>query len=280
LFGSEDTGKPGCVTRGSEEIVSVGAIIAIIVVVLIIAVVAAVASRMVRRSAERRSLGPEYSRLADEVGTRKANAEYDKRRRRVDGLGVKPLSQERRILYSDQWVAAQETFIDNPAESVRTAAGLVTAVAADRGYEVANSDQLLTDLSVYYGNQLDGYRVALTATSKAGNTATEELRQALLDYRAMFRELAEITDDDETTGTTAAAGTAVTPVAPATTATTDTPAVVEETPAVVEETPAVVDETPAEAEETPADETADETGHRVFWRRDSRAASAVNGSQP
>ena len=250
---------------------SVGAIVAIIVVVLIIAVAFAVVSRRTRRSAERRNLGPEYSRLADEVGTRQANAEYDKRRRRVDGLGIKPLSAERRTLYSGQWVAAQETFIDNPAESVRTAAGLVTAVAADRGYEVADNAQLLTDLSVSHGNQLDGYRSALTATGKAGNTATEELRQALLDYRAMFNELAEITDD-ETPGTTAAAGTAVTPatpVTPVTTAATDTPAVIEETPA--EETP---------AEENAAEENADGTGHRVFWRRDNRETSAVNGSQP
>jgi hypothetical protein len=249
--------------------VSVGAIIAIVVVVVI--VVAALAIYMTRRSAERRSLGPEYNRLADEVGTRKANAEYDKRRRRVDGLGIKPLSDERRSLYGTQWVAAQEMFIDNPNESVRSASALVTAVAADRGYEVADPDQLLTDLSVDYGPQLEGYRGALALTDGTG-TATEKLRQALLDYRSMFRELAGISDDDgEATATTATAATTGAGAAGAVTpATTDAavPAVVETTDAAA---PAQVDETSPEATEG--------TGHRVFWRRESREASGVSGSQ-
>jgi hypothetical protein len=231
-----------------------------VVVLVILAVVAALATRMMRRSAERRSLGPEYSRLADEVGARKANAEYDKRRRRVEGLGITPLSAERRTLYSTQWLAAQESFIDNPVESVRSARALVTAVAADRGYEVTDAGQLQTDLSVYYGNQLDGYRNALTATDSNGDVATEKLRQALLDYRAMFRELAEISDDgDETVATTAAQGTTMSPVTTAAPAATAVPA-------------------PA-GEPTPAGETTEGTGHRVFWRRESRETSGVAGNQ-
>jgi len=178
--------------------VSAGAIIAIVVVLVILAVIAVLVGRMAMpRSAKRRNLGPEYTRLADEAGARKANAEYDKRRRRVDGLGIKPLSPERRTLFRAQWVAAQEAFIDSPAESVQAAAALVTAVAADRGYEVADSGQLLDDLSVYYGNQLDGYRSALAVSKEAPETGTEELRQALLDYRAMFCGLAEIGDGHE-----------------------------------------------------------------------------------
>lgn len=179
-----------------------GTLIAIVVVLAIVAVIVALVTRIAaRRSAGRRDLGPEYRRLADEVGTRKASAQYDKRRRRVDGLGIRPLSRERRSLYTAKWVAAQETFISNPDESVRTAAALVTAVAADRGYEVADSGQLLADLSVYHGNQLDVYRSALAVTEEGhdtpAGTPTEELRRALLGFRSMFRELAEISESDE-----------------------------------------------------------------------------------
>jgi hypothetical protein len=178
----------------------VGLIIGLVVVLAILAVVAAPPSRKaIRWPAGRRSLGPEYSRLAAEVGTRQANAEYDKRRHRVDGLGVKPLSPERRTLYSAQWDAAQEAFIDRPAEAVWTAAELVTAVAADRGYDVADPGQLVVDLSVYYGNQLDGYRSALAVTDAGDDTATEKLRQALLGHRAMFRELAQVSNGDAVT---------------------------------------------------------------------------------
>ena len=85
----------------------------------------------------------------------------------------------------------------------------------DRGYEVADSDQLLVDLSVYYGSQLDGYRSALTVTEEADDTTTEQLRLALLSYRGMFRELAEISDSDETALATATAATTGTGAAPA-----------------------------------------------------------------
>lgn len=186
---------------------SVGALIAILVALVILAVLVALASRMaVRRSAERRNLGPEYNRLADELGTSKANAEIAKRRRRVDGLDIKPLSPEQRTAYNTQWEAAQDAFIDSPVEAVRTAATLVTAVAADRGYDVADSDQLLVDLSVHHGNQLDGYRSALAVAEAADDTVTETLRQALLNFRAMFCELAEIRVGDETNAATTRGG--------------------------------------------------------------------------
>jgi len=172
--------------------VSAGIIVLIVVVLVVIAVAAAVASTRIRhRAAERQLLGPEYDRLADEVGPRKANAEFEKRRQRVDGLGIKPLSAERRTAYVSQWEAAQEQFIDSPAQAVSTAGPLVTTVAADRGYEVADRDQLLTDLSVYHGRRLDGYRQAWQVTERGAQATTEDMRQAMLDYRSLLFDLVE-----------------------------------------------------------------------------------------
>jgi hypothetical protein len=172
-------------------------IIVLIVVLVIIAAVAAVASTRIRRNAaERKLLGPEYDRLADEVGPRKANEEFDKRRQRVDGLGVTTLSDERRTAYVGQWDAAQEQFIDSPAQAVNAAGALITAVAADRGYEVTDHDQLLTDLSVYHGRYLDGYRNARQTTARAGEATTEALRRALLGYRGLFLDLLDSSEGD------------------------------------------------------------------------------------
>ena len=176
---------------------SAGTIILIVVILVIVAVVAAVASmRMRRGAAERNLVGPEYTRLADEVGPRKARAEFEKRRQRVDGLGLRSLSAERRTAYGRQWDAAQEEFVDNPAQAVNAAGALVTAVAVDRGYEVADHDQLVTDLSVYHGRHLDGYREAGQTTERAGRASTEALRRALLNYRVLFFDLLESSRDD------------------------------------------------------------------------------------
>ena len=174
---------------------SAGTIILIVVILVIVAVATAVMStRMRRRVAERNLVGPEYDRLVDGVGPRKARAEFEKRRQRVDGLGIKSLSPERRSAYAGQWDTAQEQFIDSPARAVNAAGALITAVAVDRGYEVTDHDQLMTDLSVFHGRHLDGYRNARQTTERAEQATTEAMRRAMLSYRGLFFDLIEPTD--------------------------------------------------------------------------------------
>jgi hypothetical protein len=168
--------------------VSTGIIILIVVVLVLLAVAALAASKASSRKVARKGYSLEYDRLAEEVGPRKADAEFAKRRQRVDSLHVKPLTAERRTAYASQWEAAQEQFVDQPAQAVSTAGSLVTAVAVDRGYEAADPDQLLTDLSVHHGRYLDRYRHARQTT---GQASTEDQRQALLDYRGLFFALLE-----------------------------------------------------------------------------------------
>ena len=171
---------------------SAGTIIVIVVILVLVAAAAAGASILLRRRAGTRGLhGAEYDRLADEVGQRKAQAEFAKRRQRVDGLGLKSLSDERRAAYPGQWTVAQEQFVDNPAQSVRAAAAMIAAVTADRGYDVSNHEQLLTDLSVDHGRYLDGYRHARKVAARAAQATTEDMRRALLNYRVLFFDLLE-----------------------------------------------------------------------------------------
>jgi hypothetical protein len=169
--------------------------IAIIVIVIVIVLLAAGAGAvLLRRRALRRRFGPEYDRLAEKVGERRAVAELSERQRRIAALDIHPLSAERRAAYDSQWATIQEQFVDGPARSAEAAGALVTAVAADRGYEVADQERLLTDLSVYHADRLDGYRRARQATGQASPASTEDLREAMLAYRALLRELLETPD--------------------------------------------------------------------------------------
>jgi hypothetical protein len=169
--------------------------IAIIVIVIVIAALAAGGGiLLLRRRALRRQFGPEYDRLAAKVGERRALAELAERQRRIAQLDIRPLSAERRTAYDTQWAAIQEQFVDGPAQAAEAAGALVTAVAADRGYEVAEQERLLTDLSVYHADRLDGYRQARQATGQASTAQTEDLREAMLAYRALLRELLESPD--------------------------------------------------------------------------------------
>jgi len=174
--------------------VSTGTVILLILVLVVVAVVAALASVAVHRrpghgTGGERRIGAEFGRLVRAAGPRGARSESARRRRRVDKLGLQPLSEEQRAGYERQWTAAQERFIDSPPQSAAAGAALVTAVAAERGYDVSDSDQLLVDLSVYHEPYLDGYRRARQTTARAEAAATEELRQALLEHRALFDDL-------------------------------------------------------------------------------------------
>lgn len=169
---------------------STGDVIALVIILVVIAIVAALTSKIIRRqAARRRETGAEFERLARETGPWRARAEFAARRRRVDAMGIKPLSDEERSGYERRWTAAQEQFVDSPPEAVTTAAGLVTAVAAARGYDVSDTGRLFTDLSVHHGQYLDGHRQAAETTGRASAAATEELRLAVLGHRALFLDL-------------------------------------------------------------------------------------------
>jgi hypothetical protein len=161
----------------------------VIIIVIVLVVIAVGGALIARQTSQRRQFGPEYDALAKEVGPRQARTEFTKRQKRVAGLDLKELSPEQRAAYEARWEAAQEQFIDNPRQATQTAAGLVTAVAAEIGYPVDDREQLLADLSVNHGKYLDGYRGAVRATDQAADGSTEEFRQALLDYRTLFNDL-------------------------------------------------------------------------------------------
>jgi hypothetical protein len=158
--------------------------------------------------------GPEYDRLAAEVGPRQALSELAERERRIAQLDIRPLSAERRAAYDTQWATLQEEFIDTPPRAAEAADSLVTAVAADRGYQVADRERLLSDLSVYHADRIQEYRLARQTTEQAGTAATEDLRTAMLAYRAMLRELLEAPDGASEAQPATEATTPVSPTRP------------------------------------------------------------------
>jgi len=169
--------------------------VAIIVIVIVVVLLAAAVGILLRRQrALQQRFGPEYDRLAAQVGPRRARSELAERERRIAQLDIRPLSAERRAAYGTQWATLQEEFLDTPPRAAEAADSLVTAVAADRGYQVADRDRLFSDLSVHHADRIQEYRLARQTTGQAGTAATEDLRQAMLAYRALLRELLEAPD--------------------------------------------------------------------------------------
>jgi hypothetical protein len=166
---------------------STGAIVGIIIAVIVVAAIVVVASAQLRRARMRRQFGPEYDRLAKEIGPRKADAELTARQRRVEALDIHPLSAEQQARYGSDWAVVQERFVDAPTQAVTAARTLIWDVMRDSGYPADDRDASIEALSVYHARSLDGYRK--TEDLSAESATTEQLREALIRYRALFEDL-------------------------------------------------------------------------------------------
>jgi hypothetical protein len=172
----------------TEVKMSTGAIIGIIIAVIVVVAAVVVASGELRRARMRRQFGPEYDRLARELGSKKkADAELAARQRRVEALNIHDLSAEQQASYSGDWTAVQERFVDTPAEAVSAAGTLIWDVMRDRGYPADDRNASIEALSVYHAGPLDGYRQVQDIPTDTATT--EELREAMIRYRALFEDL-------------------------------------------------------------------------------------------
>jgi hypothetical protein len=190
----------------------IGIIVGIVVAVIVVgAVVLGVMTALRRRRLQQR-FGPEYDRLVGERDSRReAEAELTERERRVQGLDIQPLTDVARASYAGRWTSIQEQFVDAPADAVSGAQFLVADVMTERGYpaEQHDQDQVLADLSVEHSDTLDRYRAAeeISGKAAAGTASTEDLRQAMVHYHALFADLIGEPADQGSRAATAAEST-------------------------------------------------------------------------
>src|ERR1700678_211796 len=168
---------------------STGAIIGLLIAIVVIGAIAVFATQELRRARLRRQFGPEYKQLTSELGSnRKAEAELLARQRRAAKLEIRSLSPEQRAQYTADWTKVQEEFVDSPANAVASARRLLSRMMRDTGYP-EDQDEAVMAISVHNSSALDDYRQAQVIGGKAGQSSTEELREALLRYRTLFDDL-------------------------------------------------------------------------------------------
>src|SRR3954469_7858302 len=170
-------------------------VILILAIILIALVVAAVVVTRQRRSQQlQEGFGPEYDRTVEENGgdRREAETELLERRQRRDKFEVRDLDEGARDRYVERWRAAQRRFVDQPGPAVAEADALVIEVMRDRGYPVADEfEQRAADVSVDHPEVVEHYRAAHDISGRAttGEASTEDLRQAMVHFRALFVDL-------------------------------------------------------------------------------------------
>jgi len=170
----------------------------VIVIVVLLVAVGVLAYRQRRSAQLRTGFGPEYDRTVREHGDqRKAEAELRERRERRRGYNVRPLDPEAQARYAERWQQTQARFVDQPASALSEADALVTEVMRERGYPVDDFERRAGDVSVDHPEVVEHYREA-HAIQGNSSASTEDLRQGLVHYRALFAELLEPVQEQPT----------------------------------------------------------------------------------
>jgi len=170
----------------------------VLIAVVLIGAVAWITLSRVRSQRLRERFGPEYDRTVRTEGNlRKAEAALEARAKRVRSLHISPLSPADAARFDQTWRAVQARFVDDPHGAVTEADRLVGEVMAARGYPVGEFEQRVADISVDHPGVVMNYRAAreIAMAHADGKASTEDLRQAMVHYRALFRDLLETTSE-------------------------------------------------------------------------------------
>jgi hypothetical protein len=167
---------------------------AAVVVMLALGIVLAVRWQRQRTARLRERFGPEYDQAVLTHGSAgKAEAKLVGREARVEKLRLRDLSIGQRERFVAGWAQVQSHFVDHPKAAVTEADELVSLLMLERGYPDGAFDQRAADISVNHPRLVQSFRQAHEIEARVGkdDASTEDLRVAMVQYRAVFEELVE-----------------------------------------------------------------------------------------
>jgi len=170
--------------------------IVIVVAVLVVGLVAWLVYGQVQTSRLKKRFGPEYDAVLRRTGSKaRAEAELKRREKRVRKFEIVPLSATDVTRFSQAWTRLQGSFVDDPKGVLIEADRLVRDLLLKRGYPVADFDLRAADISVDHPVVVNNYRAAqrIVSLDQRGEATTEDLRKAVVHFRALFDELLGVT---------------------------------------------------------------------------------------
>ena len=170
-----------------------------VVALLVVAGLIARGARRARSAQLREKFGSEYDHVIGEKGKRKrGEQELLAREAEVQKYNIRPLTLSERDRFRRDWTLIEQRFLERPTTAVVEADELVADMMRVRGYPMGDFEKHAAHLSVTHPRVVDHYRSGHRAIGGHDGkpASTEDLRQAMLHYRALFDELiAEVKDD-------------------------------------------------------------------------------------
>ncbi len=170
-------------------------IIAVVALVVIVGLVAYARNKRARTEALKARYGSEYAHAVKLHGSAdKAEAELRAREKRVEKLNLVALPAADAARFTQDWRAVQARFVDSPKGALVEADRLVRELMLKRGYPMGDFEHRAADISVDHPKIVENYRQAhvIAERSRTTGASTEDMRQAVIHYRALFDELLEV----------------------------------------------------------------------------------------
>ena len=159
------------------------------VAVLLIVGLIAFGARRSRTAALRDHFGHEYDRTVEHAGSRsRAEDELAARAEEAKSIDIRPLTAAERERYREDWRRIEARFVERPTTAVVEADELITDVMRTRGYPITDFEEHAALISVKHPRVVEHYRAGHAIIGRE-SPSTEDLRQAVLHYRALFEEL-------------------------------------------------------------------------------------------
>ncbi|WP_170003785.1 hypothetical protein [Pseudopontixanthobacter vadosimaris] len=145
--------------------------------------------RQRRTGSLREEFGDEYDRTLESRGGRSAaERDLEDRKKRVAELNIRPLDNDERGHFRKEWLEVKALFVDAPREAVLRADRMLKDVLTKRGFPMADFDRRYEDLTVDHRDTARHYRAGHTI-ARDGDATTEDLRQAMGHYEALFDDM-------------------------------------------------------------------------------------------
>jgi len=185
--------------------------VVVVVVILLLAIFFAIRRSRARRLEQQRErsreeFGSEYDRTVQEKGSEEEADKELRRRRGSVERNVEPLSDERRQHFEGQWGEVERVFVDNPERSIEMADRTVSDILHERRFITDSSqsdEETERNLAAMHPDVADDYREARrmradvvarsggSSGDEAGEQSTEDLRQTIQRYRAVYERIVE-----------------------------------------------------------------------------------------
>ena len=168
-------------------------LIAVAILAAIVLIAAAWGSRARRGAHLRDRFGPEYDRAVSDSGRRDAERRLASVESEHEELDIKPLSEAARERYLEEWRSVEASFVNDPEDAAKAAERVVLRALEERGYPTGrNAGERAAHLAVDHPDVVERYRHGRAMLEESGGgDGTENLRKAMLDFRAVFEEIVE-----------------------------------------------------------------------------------------